>query len=191
MPTIKLNQLKRGNVVNYNGDLCRVIEMNYRNPGNLNAFFQCKIRSLSKGNQIPIRWAPHDTVELVVLDTRPMTFLYKEGDGFVFMDSETYDQVSIPADLMGDDALYLIDQMECAVTFHGENPIGVDLPFTVDLVIAEAEVAAKGDTVTNSFKSATCVTGLEVKVPMFVVAGDVVKVDTRTGEFLQRVTQNK
>lgn len=191
VPNVKVAQLKRGAVIKYEGDLCKVVEMNYRNPGNLNAFYQCKLRSLSKGNMLPVRFANHDTVDLQYLDTRTMQYLYKEGTGYVFMDAKTYEQTTIDADFLGDDALLLIENTDVQVTFHDDRPIGVELPTLVELEIEQTEGSARGDTVVNVFKDATCTTGYKVKVPMFINIGDKITIDTRTGEFSQRTFAKK
>ncbi len=189
MANIRINQLKKGQVINYQGDLHKVLEIVHVTPGKGAALYHVKLRNLAKGNTIPARFSPSESVDVVYLDTRKMQYLYKDGNDYVFMDTETYEQINIPADFLGDDALYLVENMEVLVTFHEDKPIGVELPTTVELEVTETEAATKGDTVNNVLKEAVCETGLKVKVPLFVQEGDKIKVDTRTGEFLQRITQ--
>lgn len=184
---ISVNNLRTGLTIEVDGELWEVLEFLHVKPGKGQAFVRTKLRNVRTGNVLDRTFKAGERVEQARVDNRPMQFLYRSGDEFVFMDTETYDQLSLPAQRLGDAVNYLKDNMEIFIKFYGDEAVGVDLPTTVDLQVTHTEPGLKGDTATGATKPATLETGLVVQVPLFVNVGDVVKVDTRTGEYLSRV----
>lgn len=185
----RATELRKGHVIEKDGDLLLITEYEHRTPGNLRAIINIKVKSLTSGQVNSIRLSSGDVLDTAYLDKKKCQYLYKESDdSFVFMDSETYDQFPLTADLVGDQMGYVKENEEIEVTFHGTTPIGVALPTVVVLEVVEAEAAVKGNTATNVKKGAVVETGMEIKVPLHVNAGDKVKINTDTGEFQGRVT---
>jgi len=184
---VKATELRKGTVIELNGDLLLITDYEHRTPGNWRAIIQLKIKSLMTGNTSTMRPAAGDMFETAFLDKKKCQYLYKESDGtYVFMDMETYDQFNLQDDLVGEKMGFVKENEEVEVTFHGSTAIGIDLPTTVVLEITEAEAAVKGNTATNVKKDAVVETGMQVRVPMHVVVGDKVKINTDTGEFQGR-----
>ncbi len=183
---IQAKSLRPGMFVMYNNDICQVMKSQHRTPGNLRAFMQATLRNLKVGNQYELRFSPADTLEEVRLEERAMQFLYEEGDSWVFMDSQNYEQVSITKELLGDAILYILPEAQVHVTFHEGNAIGVRPPKIVELKVVETEPNIKGGTATSSYKPAKVETGLIVKVPGFITEGDVLRIDTETQDYLER-----
>lgn len=183
---MKLNQFRRGMVFRMEGDLWQIVQMELNTPGNWRSMYQVKMRNVLKGGVVTKRLSPTEELEDVFLETRDMEYLYREGENYVFMDSENYEQVSMNPDQVGDSAQLLKLNEVVKVQLIDGQPIGVELPPTVILQVKETEPGLKGATVTNVQKPAKLETGATVKVPNFVEIGDKVKVDTRTGEFLGR-----
>jgi elongation factor P len=183
---MKFSGVKKGMVLVVDGDLVTVHDLVHGTPGNLRAFYQVKLKSLAKGTVVQRRFSAADDVEMAYLDTRPMEYLYRQGDRLCFMDTETYDQVMLPVEDAGDAVNYLTLNMEVKVKLHEGRVVAVDLPSSVVLTVKETGPSTKGDTVSNVFKPATLDTGIVVKVPLYISQGEKVRVDTRTGEFLER-----
>lgn len=183
----KGTEIRAGHKIEHDGDIWVVMDVMHRTPGKGNALIQAKIRSLTTGRSQTERFKPNDTIARAQLTARKMDFLYREENLYTFMDKETYDQIPIDADILGDDATFLTDGLEVMVQFHGDKPIGVELPDKVVLHIVETEPAVKGDTVNNVLKAATTETGRIVQVPLFVDAGESIRVSTSTGEYVERV----
>lgn len=179
--------LFNGAFIKYNGELCQVLEYIHRTPGNLRAFYQVKMRVIKTGKQIENRFRAGEDIEFVRVETKPLQYLYKDGDHLVCMDNETFEQSYIPEVLFGDAFPFMKEGMEVMVAFEGENPIFAQAPNTVELEITYTETAVKGDTSTNVMKSATVETGANVMVPLFVETGEIIKIDTRTGSYMERV----
>ncbi len=167
-------------------ELYRIIELQHVTPGNLRGFVRVKLRNLRNGTQKDERLRSEDTIERASLDEREMQYLYKDGDSYCFMDTSSYEQIHIPADYLGDSAAYLIAEMLIKVEFYGTEPVGVELPQTVDLTVVETAPGIKGATASAQLKPARLETGLTVQVPPFVNEGDKIRVDTETGEYLAR-----
>lgn len=185
---VKATDIRKGQVIEKDGDLLLITEYEHRTPGNLRSVVQIKTRSLGSGQAGSMRLSGSDTVEIAFLDRRKCEYLYKESGGsFVFMDGETYEQFPLMDDLVGEVMGYVKENTTVEVTFHDQTPIGVDLPNTVELEVVEAEAAVKGNTATNVKKGAVLETGLAVKVPLHISVGDTIKVSTDTGEFQGRV----
>lgn len=178
--------IRRGSVIKVDGELCVVADFQHITPGKGQALIQTKIKNLRTGSITQRRFRSTDKVEDVFLDTKVMEYLYQDGSAYVFMDVKTYDQLSLGEDVVGEVMGYIPPNLQVKVTFHEGRAISVDLPSSVALEVVETDPGEKGNSVTNVFKAATLETGLVIKVPLFVNQGEKVKVDTRTGEFLER-----
>ena len=183
---IPATQIRNGMIVMHNGELHRVHEAAHRTPGNLRAFMQVRMRNLRNGSMIDHRFSSSDRVEKASLDTHEMEYLYSDPSGHHFMNQETYDQVTLPGEVVGDAMKYLLPNTVISVDFYEENAVGIELPNTVNLKVVETQPGLKGATASASYKPATLETGLVVNVPQFVEAGTVIKVDTREDAYLER-----
>ncbi|TAL38584.1 MAG: elongation factor P [Spirochaetes bacterium] len=184
---ISTNDLRRGMVIKLDGDLYSVVEQNHHKPGKGGAIVRVKLRNVRKGNVMDRTYRPSEKVEDVRLEHRPMQYLYEEGDHLVFMDTETYEQESIPRDAIGSAVGFLQPQDVCEIAIYEGEPITVTPPAAVVLKVTYAEPGVKGDTATNVTKPVKVETGAEVKVPLFINEGDFIKVNTETGEYMERV----
>jgi elongation factor P len=181
------SDIRRGIVIIYNGVPHRVLDFQHRTPGNLRAFVQAKLRNLKSGLSTEARFSSTESIERVTLEQHKMQFLYKEGEDFHFMNTETYEQISLDAEALGDNVYYLVDGTEIEVeTFEG-RPIGITPPAIIELTLTETQPEIRGATASNSPKPATLETGLVVSVPPFVKQGERIRVDTSTGQYLERV----
>jgi elongation factor P len=187
MPSIQATRLRKGMLIKMDANLCRVLDLNHITPGNKRAHVQCKMRDIRTGRLADFKFRAEEDVERATLDEHEMQFLYREGDMFCFMNTETYEQVHISREVLGDSAPYLLPEMLIKVEFYDVEPVGIDLPPTVDLKVADTSPGIKGATASAQVKPATLETGLVVTVPSFVNVGDVIRVSTETGEYLARV----
>ncbi|WP_317897556.1 elongation factor P [Aurantibacillus circumpalustris] len=176
-----------GSIIRFNGELVQITDYQHRTPGNLRAFYQAKMRNLKNGKQTENRFRSGEGVEIVRVEFRMMQFIYTEGEFAVVMDNTTFEQVHIPMLMFGDSGRFLKEGMEVKISFEGDDAILAEAPTFVEVQITYAEPGLKGDTATNTLKPATIDTGTEIRVPLFVNEGDWVKVDTRTGEYVERV----
>ncbi len=176
-----------GSVIRFNGELMQIMEYQHRTPGNLRAFYQAKMRSLKTGKQIENRFRSGELVDVVRVDYKQMQFIYPEGEFAVVMDNTTYEQTHIPMLLFGDAGKFLKEGMEVKISFEGDEVILAEAPTFVECQITYTEPGVKGDTATNTLKPATVDSGSEIKVPLFMNEGDWVKIDTRTGAYVERV----
>ena len=183
---VKAIQVRKGNVLQYNNDLYKVTDYTHVTPGKGPAFIQLKMKRLTDGVRAENRFRPDESMERASLQTREHQYLYQEGDQYVFMDLETYEQIHISADLLGDDVYYLLPETVCQIMFHEVIPVGVDLPGVVELKIIETPPALKGATVSSSYKPAKMETGLDTQVPPFIEEGEVIRIDTTTGKYIER-----
>jgi elongation factor P len=179
--------ISNGMFIRYNGELCHIIEWQHRTPGNLRAFYQAKMRRVKDGKLAENRFRSGEAVEIVRVDVKELQYLYEEGENFVCMDNETYDQLSIAKSMFGEGAKFMKEGDTVIVSFEGEQPIGAQAPVHAILEITYTEPGIKGDTATNTLKAATVETGATVMVPLFVDSGEKIKIDTRTGEYVERV----
>jgi elongation factor P len=179
-------QLRKGMIVKIDNKLYRIFDRQHVTPGNLRGFVRVKMRNIQSGSMAEEKFRSEDIVERVSLEQKEMQYLYNDGDGFHFMDTATYDQVALTSDLLGDSVGFLKPEMSIQVEFYGENPIGIELPQTVDLKVTQTMPGIKGATATNQLKPATLETGVVVQVPPFINEGDVVRVNTETGEYQTR-----
>ncbi len=184
---IDVNELRSGVTFELDGNLYKVLEYSHHKPGRGKATIRTKVRDLRTGAVLEKTFISGDRVQDVRLDYRQAQFLYREGKVYHFMDVETYEQPALPASVLGDAVNYLKEGLEVKLTFYGNEPLDIELPTTVDLQVVEAEVAVKGDTATGATKTVTTETGLKVQVPLFVEKGEVIRVDTRTGQYVTRV----
>lgn len=176
-----------GSIIRFNGELCSVMEYQHRTPGNLRAFYQAKMRNLKSGKLVEYRFRSGETVDVARVEFKQLQYIYSEADFIVCMDNETYEQIHVPAVLFGKGAQFLKEGMEVKVAFESDAPIIAEPPTFVELEITYTEPGVKGDTATNTTKTATVETGNEIQVPLFVNQGDKVKIDTRTGDYVERV----
>jgi elongation factor P len=171
----------------HNNEVCSIMSVTHRTPGNLRAFVQVRMRNLKNGNSFEHRFASTESVERAILDTVPMEYLYSDGSGHHFMSQETYEQVALTDDALGDTLLYLLPNSVIKVDFYEGMPVGIELPNTVILEIVETEPGMKGATASSSYKPAKMQTGLVVQIPPFVEAGAKIEIDTRENKYLRRV----
>jgi elongation factor P len=174
-------------LLNFDGALCRVLDLHHITPGNKRAHVQCRMRDIRTGRLTDHKFRAEEDVERATLDEHEMQFLYREGDMYCFMNTSSFEQVHISRDVLGDDALYLLPDALINIEFYEESPVGIHLPVTVDLKIADTVPGIKGATASAQIKPATLETGLVVNVPSFINTGDVIRVNTETGEYLSRV----
>ena len=180
------NDLRKGMAIKYNGNTAIVLEVNHRTPGNLRAFVQAIIRYISTGKSADVRFGSTDKVELVDINRAMVEFSYKDGNGYHFMDPETYDTVTLQDNLLGEAKDYLVENLQVQVLYAEGKAVQVELPSSVQLKVIESPEGLRGDTASNVTKQAILETGKTVNVPLFIQEGEVVKIDTRTGAYMGR-----
>jgi elongation factor P len=180
------NDLKNGMVLDLDGQLWSVVQFQHVKPGKGGAFVRTTLKNVLSGKVVDRTFNAGTKVDTATVDRRPMTYLYREGDEFVFMDADTYDQVHVPAATLGDASGYLLENTDVVVAVHQGTPLYVELPTSVELVVAQTDPGLQGDRSTGGTKPATLETGASVQVPLFVSTGEKVKVDTRDGRYLGR-----
>lgn len=183
------SDLRNGMVIRYNGELYQVVEFQHVAPGNWRAFVRMKLKNLNNGKVFEDRVRAGSDINIVRIERRPMEFLYREDDSFVFMDNSTYDQIPVDVGVVGDGARFLKENTGAELVYDSEKELllGVELPIFVELAVTETTIAVRGDTATNVTKAATLETGAVIQVPGFVNEGDVLKIDTRSGDYIERV----
>ena len=181
------NDLKKGQVITFNGEPHLIMETQHRTPGNLRAFVQVKMRNLRYGKSLEQRFNSPDHVDVLQTDRRTLEFSYADRETYSFMDPESFETFEISAAMIGDAKNYLVPNGKADVLFINEVPVTIDIPSSVTLKVAESSEGIKGDTASNVQKPATMETGLVVQVPLFVSEGDIIRVDTRNGEYQTRV----
>lgn len=172
--------------INYNGEVAVVLEAQHRTPGNLRAFVQATLRSIRTGKTSEVRFSSTEKIDVVPLQTRKMDFSYKDGDDYVFYDPETFETVTLPPELVGDAKNYLVENCHVNVTFVENKPVMVELPPSVVLTVTDAPEGIRGDSASNVQKPVTLETGIVIQAPLFIKTGEKVRVDTRTGKYLER-----
>lgn len=172
--------------VMHNGDVCVVLETQHRTPGNLRAFVQATLRSVRSGKSSDVRFSSTERVEVVPLFARKMEFSYMDGEDFVFTDPEDFETVTLSPEVVGDAKNYLVDNTPVTVTFVEERAVQIELPASVVLTVSDAPEGIRGDSANNVQKSVTLETGISVQVPLFINTGEKIKVDTRTGKYMER-----
>ncbi|MCX2452611.1 elongation factor P [Pedobacter sp. PLR] len=183
----KASEIKVGNILRFNNELVTVIEILHRTPGKGGAFYLGKFRNIKTGKIVEARLGTDEQVEICRVETSDYQYLYEEGDYFVVMDNESFEQFSVAKELFGESARFLKEGMNVIVSFESEEPIMAQAPNFVELMVTYAEPAVKGDTSSGAQKMVTTENGIEIRVPLFVNEGDKLKVDTRTGEYVERV----
>jgi elongation factor P len=186
MSSIQATRLKKGNLIKYNNELYRVIDLQHVTPGNLRGFVRIKLRNIRNGTLSDQKLRSEDTIERAHLDEREMQYLYRDGESFHFMDTASFEQLHIDAEVLGDSVNYLVPDATIKVEFYGADPVGIELPPTVDLTVEDTAPGIKGATASAQVKPARLETGLVVNVPPFVNTGEKVRVSTDTGEYLSR-----
>ncbi|HEX9006381.1 MAG TPA: elongation factor P [Bacteroidota bacterium] len=181
------SDFRPGLVIKYNNELWTVVEFQHVNPGNWRAFVRTKLKNVKSGKVIENRFRAGEAIEIVRIERKEYQFLYRDGSGYVFMDKESYEQLSVQEDQIGDGAQFLKDGESVDILFNGNEITGIELPITVDLQVTETVPGVRGDSANAGTKPATVETGATVNVPLFINEGDLVKIDTRTGEYIERV----
>jgi elongation factor P len=183
-----ISDLSKGNYMRYNGEVMKVEELQHRTPGNLRAFYQIKMRNVKNGRIVENRFRPGDSAEIIRVETKEYNFIYIDGDSLVCMDNETFEQIYLDKNLLGDSLAYLKEGVTLLIAFEdGKEPITAEPPAHVVMEVQYTEPGLAGDTATRTLKAATMENGVEIKVPLFVNSGDKVKIDTSNGAYIERV----
>jgi elongation factor P len=186
---MQTTDIRKGLKIQLDGVPYAIVEHQFVKPGKGQSFTRCRIKNLMTGNVIERTWKSGESVELADVETRKMTFSWDEGDSLVFMDTSTGDQLHVMKDKVGEEVRFVSEGLDCEVTLFNGSAIGIELPPSVVLQIKESEPGVKGDTASGATKPARLSTGAVVNVPLFIKEGEWVKVDTRTGEYLERVNR--
>lgn len=186
MAAVKASELKKGKVITHEGALYSISDITRVSKGNWRSYLQIKLKSLKDGRILDARFGVDDRVETAFVDTKPYQYLYREGDHFVMMDEQSYDQFPVEGEVMADADKYLRGNEQVVLSFIDGKIVGAELPNVVVLKVVDAPPVVRGATATNQTKEATMETGLRVKVPPFIEIGEEIRVDTRTGEYLER-----
>jgi elongation factor P len=186
MPVISSNDIRNGITIKIDDGLFTIIDFQHVKPGKGGAFVRTTLKNVRNGAVVERTFRAGERMERAIIDKREMQLLYRDGNDYVFMDNATYDQLNVPAATLGDVANFLVDSATAQLMMYGDEIIGVELPASVELTIAETEPGVQGDRVSGAKKPATLETGLVVQVPLFINPGERVKVDTRSGEFISR-----
>ena len=181
------SDLKKNLKIQIDGDPYVITEFQFAKPGKGQALYRCKLKNMITGNQFERTFRSVDTFQRADLQEKKMQYLYPEGNKYCFMDLETYEQVYLTEEQLGDEKSYLIDNLEVEILFFGDKPLGITLPNFVDLTVTKADPWVKGDTAAGNSKPATVETGYQLQVPPFVEEGEKIRIDTRTGEYATRV----
>jgi elongation factor P len=180
------NDLRKGMAIIYNGDVTVVLETQHRTPGNLRAFVQATLRSIRTGKASDVRFSSTEKIEVVPMMTRKMDFSYKDGDDFVFSDPETYETTTLAPEVVGDAKNYLVENGTVTITYVDDKAVTIEMPSSVVLTVSEAPEGIRGDSSNNVQKPVTLETGITVQAPLFIKTGEKIKVDTRTGKYMER-----
>lgn len=178
--------LRKGMAISYNNDVCVVLECTHRTPGNLRAFVQASLRSVRTGKTSEVRFSTAERLEIVPMMTTKMEFSYKDGDDYVFTDPETFETVNLTPEIVGEATKYLVENGVANVTFVEEKAVSVELPSAVVLTVTDAPEGIRGDSANNVQKTVTMETGISVQAPLFIKTGEKLKIDTRTGKYMER-----
>jgi elongation factor P len=181
------NDLRVGAVIKYNNDNYIVETCEFRKPGKGGAFFQVKLRNLITGNKAENKFRSGESIDFVRIERHPYQYLYKDGNFFVFMNNETYEQVTLPESMVGDQEEFMKENADVSIMFEGEKALAVEIPLHVNLEVTQTEPGLRGDTATNVTKPATLETGAVINVPIFINEGDRIRVDTQTRTYIERL----
>lgn len=185
---ISVSGFRRGMAIRYEGDIWIVVEFQHITPGNWRAMLKTKLKNIKTGRTMEVTFRMSDDVEEVTLLERKMQYLYESEGLLYFMDMETYEQTFIPEEMLGDQKRFLKESDVCSIYFLEDKPIIAEMTPVVELKVVEVEPAVRGDTATNVLKSCTLESGAKIQVPLFIKEGDVIKVDTKTGKYIERVS---
>jgi elongation factor P len=180
------NDIRKGMAIVYNGDVAVVLETQHRTPGNLRAFVQATVRSIKTGKSTDVRFSSTEKVDVIPMMTRKMEYSYKDGADYVFSDPETYETVTLPPELVGDSINYLVENGIVTMTFVDDKAVTVELPASVILKVTDAPEGVRGDSANNVQKAIIVETGITVQAPLFIKTGERIKIDTRTGKYMER-----
>jgi elongation factor P len=181
------NQFKKGMKIEVDGEPCTIVDYQHIKMGRGGATVRTKMKSLLTGNVLEMTFKSDEKIEVPDFEEKTMQFLYREGDTYYFMDIETYEQISVSEELLADAVLFLVENMDVVVQIYKGKVVGVNLPNFIDVEVVETEPGLKGDTVSGATKPAKILSGATIQVPLFINTGDVIKVDTRTGTYIERV----
>jgi len=187
MASIQATRLKKGMLIKMGNDLFRVLDLTHFTPGNKRGFVQARMRNIRTGQQADNKFRAEEDVERAHLDERQMQYLYRDGDSFHFMDTNTYEQIHLDTEVLGDNANYILAEMVITMEFYGDEPVGIELPITVDLKVVDTTPGINRATASAQVKPATLETGLVVNVPSHVNIGDVIRVGTEDGEYQKKL----
>ena len=180
------NDIRKGMAISYNGDIAVVLDSQHRTPGNLRAFVQASIRSIRTGKSSDVRFSSTEKIEVVPLTTRKMEFSYKDGEDYVFSDPDTYETVTVTSEIVGDAKNYLVENAAVTMTFVEDKAVEIELPSSVILKVTDAPEGVRGDSANNVQKTVVVETGINVQAPLFIKTGEKIKIDTRTGKYMER-----
>src|SRR6266498_4234631 len=180
------NDLRRGMAINYNGDVAVVLDSQHRTPVNLRAFVQATFRSIRTGKSSDVRFSSTEKIDVVPMMTRKMDFSYKDGEDYVFSDPENYETVTLSPEIVGDARNYLVENQPVTVTFVEDKAVSIELPSSVVLTVTDAPEGIRGDSANNVQKQILLETGISIQAPLFIRTGEKVKIDTRTGKYMER-----
>jgi len=180
------NDLRRGMAISYNGDITVVLDSQHRTPGNLRAFVQATLRSIRTGKSSDVRFSSTEKIEVIPMMTKKMEFSYKDGQDYVFSDPETYETVNLTPELVGDAKNYLIENAQVTMTFVEDKAVQIEVPPSVVLKVTDAPEGIRGDSANNVQKAIILETGITVQAPLFIKTGEKIKIDTRTGKYMER-----
>jgi elongation factor P len=183
---VNANEIRKGTAVLYNNDICVVLEVTHRTPGNLRAFVQAILRSIRTGKSMDVRFSSYEKIETVPLQTNRMEFSYKSGEDYVFSNPETFEEVTLPPELVGDAKNYLVENGSVTMTFVEDKAVSIEMPPSVILKVSDAPEGLKGDSANNVQKAVLIETGITINVPLFIKTGERIKIDTRTGKYMER-----
>jgi elongation factor P len=180
------NDLRRGMAISYNGDVTVVLDMQHRTPGNLRAFVQATLRSLRTGKSSDVRFSSTEKIDVVPMSVRKMEFSYLDGLDYVFSDPETFETITVTPEVVGDVKNYLVENGTVTMTFVEEKPVLIELPASVVLTVTNAPEGIRGDSANNVQKPIVLETGITIQAPLFIKTGEKIKIDTRTGKYMER-----
>ena len=186
MSSIQATRLRKGMLINHEGGLCRILEIHHITPGNKRGHVLTKMRDIRTGRLVDNKFRAEDDLDRATLIEHEMQYLYREGDLFHFMNTETYEQITLDSEALGDAVGYLLADTVISVEFYDGHPIGIEIPSVVELAVVETEPELKGATVSNVNKSAKLETGIQIQVPPFIKQGDRVRVNTTDGSYIER-----
>ncbi len=184
---LNATEIRKGMIIRHADGIYEVLDVQHVTPGNWRAMVQTKMRNLKTGSATEYRFRSSDRVEQVVTELKPMEFLYTAGENYVFMDMTSYEELHLPSEVVGDAVKFMLTNTNVMISYVDGKPVGVQLPTTVDLRVVETEPVLRGATITNQFKPAKLETGLVVQVPSFVERDELIRVDTRSGDYVERV----